>query len=161
MIVFGDIDSINGNIAKVKVSEHSNTMYDCFMLQPLTGKNKIDLPYAKGDQVCCFLSDGRNVIIGSIYNDSDKRDTEAGDDTYLFSAKKLITKTTDETKMRASKFDIANSTFSMKDLFVDLKTILTGFKVICGVSGSPSTAIDPATTALITGFEQKYSNLLK
>lgn len=98
MIVFGDIKDFDGNIAKVEVQEHDNEVYECYMLQPLTGKSKVDLPYAKGDQVCVFLSDGRNIILGAIYNDQDTRDADAGDDTFVFKTKKVFVKAQDGTQ---------------------------------------------------------------
>jgi hypothetical protein len=95
MIVFGDIDRLDENTAKVKVSEHENAVYDCHILQPLTGKNKIDFPFAEGDQVCVFLADERNVILGAIYNEKDTRDSDAGDDTFVLKSKKIHAKADD------------------------------------------------------------------
>lgn len=95
MIVFGVIESIDGDVAKVKVAEHDNAVYECYMLQPLAGRNKVDLPYSVDDLVAVMLSDGRNLIIGEVYNDVDTRDTNAGDDTYVFKSKKIYAKAED------------------------------------------------------------------
>lgn len=92
MIVFGTIKDFEGNMANVEVAEHDNSVYSCYILQPLTGKNKIDFPFAKNDLVCVLLADGRNLILGAVYNDVDTRDSDAGEDTYVFQAKKIFAK---------------------------------------------------------------------
>lgn len=108
MIAIGEIKKIEGNIAFVEIVEYEAT-YECFMMQPLTGKIKVDFPYSEGEQVVCILQDGRNIVIGAIYNDVDKRDSEAEPLKCLLKAKKITFKSDEETKMRAKIFDIANN----------------------------------------------------
>lgn len=134
MIVVGEIEKIETNIAFVVVAEHETT-YECFMMQPLTGKIKIDLPYSVGDQVVAYLQDGRNIVLGAVYNDVDVRDSEAEFEKVLIQSKKITTKTSDETKMRASKFDIANNQGDTeRSLWVDFIAEVQKIIVLQGTS---------------------------
>ncbi|MBX2903066.1 MAG: hypothetical protein KF872_05860 [Chitinophagales bacterium] len=94
MIVFGKIKSLNDTTANVEVEEHGNAVYECYILQPSTGKNKVDFPYHTDDLVCVILAD-RNLILGAIYSDIDTRDADAGEETIVNSAKKIYAKASD------------------------------------------------------------------
>ena len=105
MIVIGDIEKIEGNKAFVKIVEHDTT-YECYMMQTLTGKVKIDIPYSIGDQVVVNLQDGRNIVLGAIYNEIDQRDSEAEFEKVLVKSKKFRVKATEEIEESASTIKI-------------------------------------------------------
>lgn len=59
------------------------------------------------------------------------------------------------------KISIANESVSLKGLFDDLTTILTGFKVNVVSVGAPSGTPTPETVALIKEFSTAFKSLLK
>ena len=59
----------------------------------------------------------------------------------------------------AQKFEIATSGVSLKDLFVDLITLLNSFSVL--TSTGPSAGLNPATITLLTQLQTKVNLLLK
>lgn len=113
MIVIGEIEKIEDNIAFVEVAEDETT-YECYMMQPLTGRVKIDLPYSVGDQVVAYLQDGRNIVMGAVYNDVDTRDSEAEFEKVLIKSKKYRIKAVDEIVESAGtiKFNSNNVLFN-------------------------------------------------
>lgn len=157
MIVFGEIDSIDGNKATVKVAEHDNAVYECFMLQPLSGKNKIDLPYAKDDLVLVLLQDGRNIIMGEVYNDVDTRPTNAGDDTFVFEAKKIYAKADDlfqfnngSNKGLVKLDEVKNNLDQIKNYLTTLKAaIASGLSAVgAGTAANGGTGASTFNTAM-------------
>lgn len=67
-----------------------------------------------------------------------------------------------EITLKGGLVSIKNNSVNLKDLFSDLTSLLTSFKVITPVQGvpTPSVSLDPGTTAKITQLSTKISQLL-
>ena len=129
MIVIGDIEKIEGNKAFVKIVEHDST-YECYIMQPLTGKVKIDLPFSVGDQVVVNLQDGRNIVLGAIYNEIDQRDGEAESEKVLVKSKNFTLKTDKVNKMRAESFNVETKDGEVKLDMVNGRLVIEASDVV-------------------------------
>jgi hypothetical protein len=128
MMVFGYLKEFNDYKATVWVESHQAN-YECYVIQPISGENKIVFPFSEGDQVAILIQEnGENAIMGGIYSNQNPFPNEVKGHTIYLNSKEA-------TVLRAKNFDIANDdNISLLSILEDLIAEVMKIVVLQGVS---------------------------
>ncbi|MBN1112568.1 MAG: hypothetical protein JXA53_06595 [Bacteroidales bacterium] len=175
MIEFGEIKEVK-TTSVVVFFPQLETEIECQLLYPYTTEQQSYFVPAKGEQVACLLSEGKNICLGSLYNDTDKPTASQG--TLYKSNDVTIEKTKDGLTMKKGNTSVVltdvvtvkkgltefiiDDKISIKGASTDLKTVLDSlideFKSLATTMGG--TLLPPAIIKLEL-IKKQLSTLLK
>lgn len=149
--IMGEIVSVEGDSCTVKVGD-SLEVPDVRLKASIDGSsNCLLLTPKKGTLVRMISLTGNLDDLAIIHID------EIETISYSQNGLEVLIDSTDKKVM------IKNNQVSLVDVFSDLKTLLSTFKVIVPIPGgtAPSISVEPSSITKLTQFETKFKSLLK
>jgi hypothetical protein len=152
--ILGEVVSVEGDSCTVKVSNIGGSID----IPDVRLKASID-----GSENCLLLTPKKGTLVRMISLTGGLEDLaiihidEIESISYKQNGLEVLIDSTDKKVM------IKNNQVSLVDVFSDLKTLLSTFKVIVPTPGgpAPSLSVDPSSITKLTQFETKFKSLLK
>lgn len=169
MIEIGTVKEKKATAGAVVVEfGHLGTEAECPVVQPTTGDNNVFVLPSIGTQVVVWLEPGKNIVLGTLFSETEKVPGGADPDGELRQfgdASVELKKGTAGMKQGAVAFELSGGKATLKNNETGLKAILKEFLTVfksltvstpMGPSGTPL----PPTVQAVTKLEQLVDNLL-